>query len=79
MLVEPDVLGGGALAEKQQVGLDAGVRVEHAVGQAHDGVQVAFLQQFFLDTGFDAFAEQEAIRQNQRGAAARLEQLHDQH
>jgi len=43
VLVEPDRLGGFALLEKQQVRADAGIRFEHAVGQADDGVEAALL------------------------------------
>ncbi|MNN10391.1 hypothetical protein D3C81_1233130 [compost metagenome] len=57
VLVEPHVLGGCAFGEEQQVGLDTSVGVEHAVGQANDGVQVALGQQLFLDAAFDAFAK----------------------
>ena len=61
MLVVPNVLRGLALGEEQQVGLDAGVGREHAVGQPHDGVQVAFGQQLLFDAGFDTFAKQRAV------------------
>ena len=63
VLVEPDLFGWLALLKEQQVGADAGVGFEHAVGQAHDGVQVALFQQVFLEAGFDAFAEQRAVGQ----------------
>ncbi|MNL58736.1 hypothetical protein D3C87_1824000 [compost metagenome] len=38
VLVEPHLFGRCAFGEEQQVGLDAGVGAEHAVGQADDGV-----------------------------------------
>ena len=79
MLVEPHLFGRRALGEEQQVGLDAGVGVEHAIGQANDGVQVALGQQLFLDAALDTFAEQKAIGQHHSGAAAVLEKVHDQH
>lgn len=79
MLVEPDVLGRRALAEEQKIGLDAGVWGKYAIGQADDGVQIAVFQQLFLDACFDAFAEEEAVRQNQCGTATGFEHLHDQH
>ena len=78
VLVVPDVLGGPALGEEQQVGLDAGVGIEHAVGQADDGVQVALFQQGLLEAGLHAFAEQKAIGQDHGGAALVLEQLDDE-
>ncbi len=36
-------------------------------------------EQFFLDAGLDAFAEQRAVGQDDGGAAAVLQQVHDQH
>ena len=78
VLVEPDLLGRLALLEEQQVGADAGVGLEHAVGQPDDGVQVALLQQVLLEPRLDAFAEQRAVGQHDGGAAARLEQADDQ-
>ena len=36
--VIPDLAGGRALGEEEQVGADAGVGIEHAVGQADDDV-----------------------------------------
>jgi len=79
VLVEPHLFGRCALGEEQQVGLDAGVGVEHAVGQANDGVQVALGQQLFLDATLDAFTEEKAVGQHHRSAATVFEQLHDQH
>src|SRR5262245_44350768 len=38
VLVVPDVLGARALREKEPIGLDAGVGMERAIGQADDGV-----------------------------------------
>ena len=70
VLVIPDVFGRLAFGEEQQVGLDAGVGSEDAVGQADDGVQVALFEQLFLDAGLDAFAEERAVRQDDGAAAA---------
>src|SRR5690606_30187341 len=53
--------------------------VEHAIGQAHHGVQVALGEQLFLDAALDAFAKQEAVGQHHGGAATVFEQVHDQH
>ena len=78
VLVEPDFLGRLAFLEEQQVGADAGVGFEHAVGQAHDGVQVALFQQMFLEAGLDAFAEQRAVGQHDGGAATGFEQADEQ-
>ena len=78
VLVEPDFLRRLALLEEQQIGADAGVRFEHAVGQAHDGVQVALFQQVFLEPGFHAFAKQRAVGQDDGGAAAGFQQADKQ-
>ena len=71
-------LVGCAFLEEEQVGADAGVGFEDAVGQADDGVQVALLQQVFLEAGLHAFAEEGAVGQDHGGAAAGLEQADDQ-
>ena len=71
-------LVGCALLEEQQVGADRGVGLEHGVGQADDGVEVALLHQMFLEPRLDALAEQRAVRQHHGGAPARLQQADDQ-
>src|ERR1700691_3771453 len=58
MLVEPNVLGWRALLKKQKVRADAGIRFEDTVGEPDDGWGVAFFPQVFLESRFDAFAEQ---------------------
>ena len=78
VLVEPDFLGRLALLEEQQVGADAGVGLEDAVGQADDGVQVALLHQMFLEPRLHALAEERAVGQDHGGPAAGLEQADDQ-
>ena len=78
VLVVPDLLGGGSLLKKQQIGADAGVGAENGIGQPHDRVQVAFGQQALLQPRFDALAEQAAIGQHNRGPAAGLEQANEQ-
>ena len=57
VLVEPNVPSCGTLGEEQDIGLNAGVRVEHAVGQPDDRVQVALFEQMLLEASLDAFAE----------------------
>ena len=52
---------------------------EHAVWQPHDGVQVAFGQQFLFDRGLHAFAEQCAVRQHDGTSTAVFQHVHDQH
>jgi len=78
MFVEPDFLGRLALLEEQQVGADAGVGLEHAVGQPHDGMQVAFLQQVLLQSCLHAFAEQRPVGQHHRRASAVFQQPDDE-
>lgn len=83
MLVEPDVLGGGLFAlgflgEEEDVGLDPGVGIEDAVGQANDGVEMAFFHEVLLEPGFHALAEEEAIGQDDGGASVVFEQLDDE-
>ena len=78
VFVEPDVPGGLALFEEEQVGADGGIGPEDGVGQAHDGVQVALLQQVLLEPRLDALAEQGAVGQHHGGAPAGLQQPHDQ-
>jgi hypothetical protein len=57
VFVVPDVLSRLAFFKEQQIGAYAGVRLEDAVGQADDGVQVALFQQMFLEAGFNTFTE----------------------
>ncbi len=57
MLGEPDFLGRLTFFEKEQVGANARVGFEHAVWQAHDGVEVALHHQVFLEPGLDAFTK----------------------
>ena len=70
MLVEPDGVGGLALGEEEEVGLDAGVGIEDAIGQADDGVEVALPHEEFFDLGLDAFAKERAVRQDDCAASA---------
>ena len=79
MLVIPDLGGGLALGEEEEVGADAGVGIEDAVGQADDGVEVALGEERFLDARLHAFAEERAVGQHEAGAAAGLEDLHEEH
>ena len=67
VLVIPDRFGGLALGEKKEIGFNAGVGVENPVGEANNGVQVAFCQKFFLEPGFHALAEEK----NRRGEPRR--------
>ena len=78
VFVEPDFSGRLAFLEEQQVGADGGVGFEDGVGQADDGVEVALFQQVFFEAGLDAFAEQGAVGQDDRGAPARFQQSDDE-
>ena len=70
VLVEPDGVGGLAFGEEEEVGLDAGVGGEDAIGQADDGVELALLHEELLHLGLHAFAEEGAIRQDNSTASA---------
>src|SRR5690606_22615183 len=72
VLVVPDLLRRRAFREEEQVGPDAGIGVEDAIGQADDGVQVALGEECFLDARLHALAEEGAIGQDDAGAAAGL-------
>ena len=78
VLVEPDFLGWGSFLEKKQICADGGIGLEDAVRQADNGVEVALLQQVFLEPRLDAFAEEGAVRQDHCGAAAGFEKAHDE-
>ena len=72
LLVIPDLLVGPRAIEEQDIGRDARVGREHAVGQTDDGVEIEFFEQFFLDAGADAVAEECAVRHDhsRRGPAS---------
>ena len=78
MLVVPEFLRGRAFFEEKKIGADGGVGFEDAVGQAHDGVQVALLKQMLFQPGLDAFAKQRAIGQYHGSTATGFEQAHDE-
>jgi hypothetical protein len=61
LFVIPDFARRSRAVEEQDVRGNAGVRREHAIGQAHDGVQVEFLEQLFLDARTHTIAEQRAV------------------
>lgn len=79
VLVEPNLFRRLPLSKEQQVRLDPRVRTEDPVGQSNNRVQVALGQQLFLDRRFDPFAEQRAVRKNDRPAPAVLKQREYQH
>ena len=78
VFVIPDLFGGLAFAKKKEVGLDAGVGIEDAVGQADNGVQVALDQQLFLEPGLHAFAEEKTVGEDHGGQALGFEEMDDQ-
>ena len=76
-VVDPDLLGGVALGEEDDVGLGAGtVGAEGAVGQAQDGVQGAVFGEDLEDLA-RLVGEQAVVGQYDGGAAAGLEDGHD--
>ena len=70
VFVVPDFFCGFAFGEEEEVGFYAGVGAEHAVWEADDCVQVAFLKEFFFDAGFYAFAEEGAVREDDSAASS---------
>ncbi len=79
VLVVPDVLCGCTFGEEEQIGADAGVGGKDAIGQADDGVQIALGEEGLFDARLNAFPKQCAVWQNESGAAAGLEDFHEQH
>ena len=43
VFVKPDLLGRRAFLKEQEVGTDAGVGLEHAIGESDDSVKIALL------------------------------------
>ena len=78
MLIEPDVPGCLTLLEEQQVGADGSVGLEYRIGQANNGMQIAFLHQMLLEPRLDSFAEQRTVGQHHGGPPTRLQQADDQ-
>ena len=68
LFVIPDILRRAGAVEKQNIGRDAGVRREHAIGQTHDGVKVELLEKFLLDARAYAVTKQRAVGHDDRGA-----------
>jgi len=58
MLVIPDLGGGLAFGEEEQVCADAGVRIEYTVGQPDNCMEVALGEQCLLDTSLDTFSKE---------------------
>ena len=61
LLVVPDVFRGTGAVEEEEIRRNARVWSEDAVGQADDGVEIEVFEQFFLDAGADAVAEERAV------------------
>src|SRR5690606_27903851 len=79
VLVVPDLLRRRAFRKEEEVGPDTGVGIEDTIGQADDGVQVALVEESFLDARLHALAEEGAIGQDDASAAAGYEQLHGEY
>src|SRR5262249_38158955 len=73
VLVIPHVGGWRALGKEKEVGADAGVGIEDAVGQADNGVEVALTEEGLLNSSLYTLPEESAVRQDEAGAAAGLE------
>lgn len=77
--VKPSRFGGAGFIEEQDIGGDAGVGRKNALGQADDGMQIVFRQQLVLKGQLGAVrAEQEAVRQDDGGAALVFKTVHDE-
>ena len=79
MLVIPHLLGRSPLGKEKQIRADPRIRIEHAIGEPNDGVQIALGQQRFLDPRFDSLSKQRPVWQNQSSPTTGLEHLHEQH
>ncbi len=76
--VEPSLLGRVRAVEKEDVRRNARVGREDAAGQPYNGVQVALGHEFLLDVDFRVVgAEEEAVGQDDGGAASLLESVED--
>ena len=70
LLVIPDIFGRPGAVEEDEIGWNARVGREDAVGQADNGVEIKVLQQFFLDAGADAVAEEGPVGHDHTRSAA---------
>ena len=76
--VEPCLFCGAVVVEEEDVRRDGRVGGEDAAGHADDRVEVEFLQQLLLEIDFRVVgAEEEAVRQDDGGAAVLFETIHD--
>ena len=55
------LVGSHLLEEQQRVSFNRGIGPEYRVRQAHDGVEVAFLDQVLFEPGLDTLTEQGAV------------------
>ena len=69
LFVVPDFFRRMGAVEEHEIGWDAGVGCEDAVGQPDDGVEIEVFEQFLLDAGADAVAEERAVGNDDRGSA----------
>ena len=77
--VEPGFSGGAGAVEEEEVGGDGGVGGEDAGGEADDGVEVEVVEEALLEGALDGVvAEEEAIGEDDGGAAAGLEAVEDE-
>ena len=76
--VEPGLGSWAGAVEEEDVGGDGGVGGEDAGGKADDGVEVEFGEEFLLDVDLGVVgAEEKAVGEDDGGAAAGLEAVHD--
>ena len=77
--IEPGLLGGAVAVEEEDVGGDGGVGGEDAGGQTDDGVEIEVVEEALLEGALDGVvAKEEAIGEDDGGAAAGLEAVEDE-
>src|SRR3989344_7937915 len=72
-LIVPDIFGGFAFGKENQIGVHSGIRIEHALRQADDSMDITLLKQFFLDCSFDTLTKKRTIRKHDARAAVGFE------
>ena len=70
LLVVPDIFGGTGTVKEDEIGWNAGVGREDAVGQSHNRVEIEVFQQLFFDAGADAISEEGAVGDDHTRSAA---------
>lgn len=69
MFVVPNIFRLAGSIEEQEICRNARVGSEDTIGETNDGMEVEVFEQFFLDAGTDAVAEEDAVGNDDAGAA----------